>query len=84
MNGILAELGYPQIALIIIHNTDSESAIIKLGELCNIGNNSMDIVTRINFIHECIVAGIIRLTYVNTDNNVLTKLFQVSSHASFS
>ena len=30
MNGILAELGYPQIALIIIHNTDSESAIRRI------------------------------------------------------
>jgi len=38
---------------------------------------------RINFIHECIEAGIIRLTYVNTDNevaDVLTKLLPVSSH----
>ncbi len=66
MRGILAELGYSQ--NIILHTDDSESAIKLVGELCNIGNNSMHIVMRINFIHESIVAGIIRLIYVNTDN----------------
>jgi hypothetical protein len=81
MRGFLSELGYPQIAPTVLH-TDSESAI-KLGELCNIGNNSMHIVMRINYIHECIEAGIIKLTYVNTDNevaDVLTKLLPITSH----
>jgi hypothetical protein len=35
---------------------------------------------RINYIHECIEAGIIKLQYVNTDNevaDVLTKLLPV-------
>jgi hypothetical protein len=87
MHGILAELGYPPIAPTILHNTDLESAIIKLGELCNIVNNSMHIVMRIRIIHECIIAGIIRFTCVNTDNevaDVLTKLLPVSSYASYS
>ena len=38
---------------------------------------------RINYIHECIEAGIIKLTYVNTDNevaDVLTKLLPITSH----
>ena len=81
MRGFLEELGFPQKSPTILH-TDSESAI-KLGELCNVGNNSLHIVMRINYIHECIEAGIIKLQYVNTDNevaDVLTKLLPVHSH----
>ena len=81
MRGFLEELGFPQKEPTILY-TDSESAI-KLGELCNVGNNSMHIVMRINYIHECIEAGIIKLKYVNTDNEVadaLTKLLPVSAH----
>jgi len=68
MRGFLEELGFPQKNPTVLH-TDSESAI-KLGELCNVGNNSLHIVMRINYIHECIEAGIIKLQYVNTDNEV--------------
>jgi hypothetical protein len=81
MRGFLEELGFPQKEPTILY-TDSESAI-KLGELCNVGNNSMHIVMRINYIHECIEAGIIKLKYVNTDNEVadaLTKLLPESAH----
>ena len=82
MRGFLEELGFPQKNPTVLH-TDSESAI-KLGELCNVGNNSLHIVMRINYIHECIEAGIIKLQYVNnTDNevaDVLTKLLPVHSH----
>ncbi len=38
---------------------------------------------RINYIHESIEAGIIKLQYVNTDNevtDVLTKLLSVAAH----
>ena len=81
MRGFLEELGFPQKDPTILY-TDSESAI-KLSELCNVGNNSMHIVMRINYIHESIEAGIIRLKYVNTDNevaDVLTKLLPISAH----
>jgi hypothetical protein len=83
MRGFLAELGFPQETPTILH-TDSDSAI-KLGELCNVGNNNMHLIMRINFIHhESIEAGIIKLQYfVNTDNevaDVLTKLLSVAAH----
>jgi len=81
MRGFLEELGFPQKEPTILY-TDSESAI-KLGELCNVGNNSMHIIMRINYIHESIEAGIIKLQYVNTDNevtDVLTKLLSVAAH----
>ena len=84
MRGFLTELGFPQETSTIILHTDSDSAT-KFGELCYVGNNSMHIIMRINYIHESIETGIIKyqLQYVNTDNevaDVLTKLLPVAAH----
>ena len=81
IRGFLAELGYPQLLPTILY-TDSQSAK-ALADLCQIGNNSAHITMRINFLHEQVLAKVIELKYINTENevaDVLTKLLPVESH----
>ena len=70
----LAELGFPQTEPSIIW-TDSESAKI-LSEEFKISNRSSHIVMRLNFIHQELLRGTIKLCYIDTNNqvaDVLTK-----------
>jgi hypothetical protein len=81
LRGFLEELGCKQIEPTVLH-TDSASAK-ALADICNIGTNSSHLVMRINYIHECVEAGIIQLKYINTLNEVadiLTKLLPVEAH----
>ena len=77
----LAELGFTQNEPTVLY-TDSQSAK-ALAEIFKVGNNSAHLVMRINYIHECIEAGIISLKYINTFNevaDVLTKLLPMHLH----
>ena len=81
LRGFLEELGFEQFEPTVLH-TDSVSAK-ALADICNIGTNSSHLVMRINYIHECVEAGIISLKYINTLNevaDVLTKLLPVEPH----
>ena len=81
LRGFLEELGFKQVEPTVLH-TDSVSAK-ALADICNIGTNSSHLVMRINYIHECVEAGIIQLKYINTLNEVadiLTKLLPVEAH----
>ena len=84
MRGFLAELGYPQNKPTIIY-TDSASSI-AIAEICKIANNTSHIVVRINFIHQEIMAGTIRLVWISADNQVadiLTKALPLHLHEPF-
>jgi hypothetical protein len=84
LRGFLAELGFTQHEATVLY-TDSASAI-DLTELFRVGNNSMHLTMRLNFLHECSENKIIKLRYINTNEevaDVLTKLLpfdQVAFH----
>jgi len=78
LRGFLDELGFTQHEPTVLY-TDSASAI-DLAELFRIGNNSMHLTMRLNFIHECVENKIIQLKYINTNEevaDVLTKLLSI-------
>ena len=81
LRGFLEELGFTQHEPTVLY-TDSVSAK-ALADICNIGHKSAHLVMRINYIHECVEAGIIALKYISSSNevaDVLTKLLPVESH----
>mmetsp|Transcript_29793 Transcript_29793/g.40907 ORF Transcript_29793/g.40907 Transcript_29793/m.40907 type:complete len:1150 (+) Transcript_29793:1094-4543(+) len=81
LRGFLDELGFTQNEPTVLY-TDSQSAK-ALADIFKIGSNSAHLVMRINYIHECIESGIVRLKYINTFNEVadiLTKLLPVQLH----
>lgn len=79
MRGFLAELGFPQLNPTEI-KVDNKSAIF-LADKFQSSNNTAHIVTRLNYIHqEVTILKNIRLTYINTEDQVadiLTKLLPV-------
>ena len=84
IRGFLAELGYPQRRPTVLY-TDSKSAQ-TIAETCLISNNSSHIVMRINYIHEEITAGTVRLVWINALNQVadiLTKPLALALHEPF-
>ena len=79
--GLLKELGFPQIGPTVLY-TDSISAK-ALADTARLGSNSCHLVLRINYIHECIMNGIIELKYITTENevaDVLTKILPLPLH----
>ena len=81
LRGFLEELGFTQNTPTVIY-TDSQSAI-ALCETFNVGSNSVHLTMRLNYLHECIENKIIRLVYINTDDQVadiLTKILPIHTH----
>jgi hypothetical protein len=75
MRGFLAELGYPQLEPTVIYVDNT--AAITLAEKFNLSNNSAHLVNKLNYIHQEITNGNIKLLYINTENqiaDILTKL----------
>lgn len=66
--GFLDELGFPQKEPTIIY-TDSKAAEY-LSESYNISHKTAHIVMRLNFIHQEVQKGTVKLKYVNTENQV--------------
>lgn len=81
----LKELGYEQTSPSTLW-TDTQSGIV-LAETFKLSHKSQHMAMRLNFIHQEILNGTIRLSYIDTDNNVadvLTKalaLIPFASHA---
>ena len=75
MRGFLEELGYPQLGPTVIYVDNT--AAITLSEKFNLSNNSAHLVTKLNYIHQEIMNGSVKLQYINTENqiaDILTKL----------
>ena len=74
MRGFLEELGYPQLGPTVIYVDNT--AAITLSEKFNLSNNSAHLVTKLNYIHQEIMNGSVKLQYINTENqiaDILTK-----------
>jgi hypothetical protein len=82
--GFLEELGFAQKEATDIY-TDSKSAKTLI-DLFHVGSNSAHLVMRLNYLHEQVQRGIVRIRYVNTDDNVAdlgTKLLAIPKFEKF-
>ena len=82
--GFLEELGFTQNEPTDIY-TDSKSAQTLI-ELFHIGSNSAHLVMRLNFLHEQVLRKVVRIKYVQTDENVAdiqTKLLAIPKFSKF-
>ena len=77
----LTELGYEQTSPTIIW-TDTQSGIV-LAETFKLSHKSQHMAMRLNFIHQEILNGTIRLCYIDTDNNVADVLTKALAYTPF-